>query len=349
MKKIIVLGLLFCGVFGTVAPTEAFRPFSFAVIADPHLSVATPDSPPNGVKMFKASEELLQVTIEQINQTDRVDFVVILGDLTKDAQPWNVDRCKEVLDELRRPWYVVLGNHDISPVDTGVRGLNPGVTRSTMIWTFQGHGFDGPAAHWSLDPAAGVHLIGLDSNITGDWGGRVTAAGLRFLERDLAANTDKLTIVLLHHQLQAYTPAEAAGEPGFARFVLYNADTVKTILQAHPQVALALSGHRHLSTRYIQEAQIGYFILPSTVTWPMRYAIFDVEPNRIAYHTYDVPCRPELWDEARAQARAADWPYIAGTPQTPDEHARFADLMCSNQSRNGVICLHPATLRAVTE
>jgi 3',5'-cyclic AMP phosphodiesterase CpdA len=78
----------------------AFNSFKFGVIADPHLSVPGPHSPANGVKMFKNSMELLQSTVEALNQVGDIDFVVVLGDLTKDAEPWNVDRFKEIMDEL---------------------------------------------------------------------------------------------------------------------------------------------------------------------------------------------------------------------------------------------------------
>ncbi|BAP56183.1 metallophosphoesterase [Thioploca ingrica] len=87
---------------------------------------------------------MLQSTVKAINKVDDIDFVIVLGDLTKDAEPWNVDRFQEVMDELNMPWYVILGTNDISPVDTQATAQEPGVTHATMISTFQGHGFNGP-------------------------------------------------------------------------------------------------------------------------------------------------------------------------------------------------------------
>ncbi|WP_237738207.1 metallophosphoesterase family protein [Caldicellulosiruptor sp. F32] len=143
--------------------------FKFAVISDPHISVfESSKSLPNEVKMFKDSVSLLENTVKEINDIPNIKFVCVLGDLTKDAEPWNVDKVKEILDRLQAPYYVVLGNHDVSIVDSHIKNMGPSVTRSTMIWTFQGHGFSGPNRYWSLNPLPGVHLIGLDSTMIGD-------------------------------------------------------------------------------------------------------------------------------------------------------------------------------------
>ncbi len=319
-------------------PVLAFNSFKFAVIADPHLSVSSPHSPANGVKMFKNSTQLLQATVKAINQAGDINFVMVLGDLTKDAEPWNVDRFKEIMDELNMPWYVILGNHDISPVDTQATGRATGVTRATMIWTFQGHGFNGTQPHWSLDPLPGIHLIGLDTTITGDWGGRITHQGLNFLQQDLTRHADKLTFVILHHQLQSYTEAERTGKNNFDKFVLYNADAVKAILTKHPQVIMTLSGHRHLSTRYIKEDHITYFTMPSTVTWPMRYTVFTVESEQITYHTYDTPGDPKVREEAKQNILAVNtktWPRTQATPNTPQGNQQLLDLISSESTKFG--------------
>lgn len=329
--------------------TADFSPFSFAVLSDTHLSVPGKRSPANTTRMFKHSVALLQASVAAINNRKDIQFTVVLGDLTKDAEPWNVDRFKEVMEELNTPWYVVLGNHDISPVDTRAKGREPGLGRAAMIWAFQGHGFTGPVSHWSLDPVPGVHMIGLDSTRVGDWGGKLTGAGLDFLDRDLTANRDKLTIVLLHHLLLPYTKAEQNNEKGFEKFVLDNAEEVNALLQRHGQVAMTLSGHRHISTRYIKRRHIAHFAMPSTVSWPMRYTVFTVSTDRILYRTYDVPCEKEIWEEAKSKAMAADnnhWPRSKDTPRTPEGNRRLEDIMLAEASRDGEVSLQAMDAQA---
>jgi 3',5'-cyclic AMP phosphodiesterase CpdA len=334
----------------TVFPVFATPAFKFAVIADPHMSVPGPNSPDSGTKMFKESVELLQSAIEDVNKAGDIDFVVALGDLTKDAEPWNVDRFKEVMDDLKMPYYVVLGNHDISPVDTHKSKRDPGVTRSTMIWTFQGHGYNGPSTHWGADPVPGVHLIGLDTTITGDWGGRVTNEGLRFLDKDLYANRGKFTILILHHQLLPYTKGEETGENDFDKFVIYNAKEVRDVLSKYPQVAMTLSGHRHISTRYKFENDIAYFTCPSTMTWPMRYIVFEVDDTGISYKTHNVPCSTQVWERAKQNAlntKVTQWPRTSETPNTPEGNQKLLSQLAGEEYKDGRIPLSSQLAEAV--
>ena len=327
----------------------AFSQFKYAVIADPHMSVSGPKSPANSSKMFKDSVSLLQSTVNSLNEIEDLDFAVVLGDLTKDSEPWNVDRFKEVMDGLRVPYYVVLGNHDISPVDTDKTNMSPGVTRSNMIWTFQGHGYQGPGTHWSLDPLPNIHLVGLDSSQTGDWAGRITSEGLRFLERDLASNPDKLTIVILHHQLAAYCQSSVCGENDFDKFVMQNADEVLDIIKQHPQVALTMSGHRHISTRYMKSGNTPLFTCPSTMTWPMRYGIFTINNDHIAYTTHDVQTNPEVVAEAKRLIMEDAWWHPKGEhPMTEAGNKKFEDFMLSPSTMSGILPLSRETKLAVS-
>ena len=337
IKMTVCLLALFI-LFGGFSTAFAASSFKFAVIADPHMSVAGQKSPKNGSKMFKESVQLLEATIKEINQTEGIDFVVALGDLTKDAEPWNVDRFKEVMDDLTAPYYVVLGNHDISPVDTNKAARSPGVTRATMIWTFQGHGYNGPKTHWSFDPLPNIHLIGLDSTRTGDWDGRITQEGLNFLERDLASNPNKLTIVLLHHQLTAYCNSAVSGENDFDKFVTRNAGDVLEVLRKHPQVVMTMSGHRHISTRYKKDNHIALFTCPSTMTWPMRYCVFEVDNEKISYNTYDVPCNLSILAEAKENMMNDKWWHPKDEhPSTPEGNKKFEEFMLSSDTMSGEV------------
>ena len=119
----------------------------------------------------------------------------------------------------------------------------------------------------------------------------MTKEGLNFLDKDLYANPGKFTVVILHHQLQAYTKGEINGDNDFDKFVAYNAEEVRKVLDNYPQVAMTLSGHRHLSTRYKVENDIAYFTCPSTMTFPMRYIVFNVSDKEISYQSKNVPLR----------------------------------------------------------
>lgn len=102
----------------------AFERVKFAVISDPHLSLPAVNTE-NRVKIEDYSVELFREAIEVVNSIHDLDFVLLLGDLTKDAEPWNIDLLREMLEEVKVPVFAVLGNHDVSPIP--VKGSEPSV------------------------------------------------------------------------------------------------------------------------------------------------------------------------------------------------------------------------------
>jgi len=320
---------------------QPFEPFTFGVIADPHISDAEKDGPDASTKMYGQSAALLSATVEELNRLENLDFTVVLGDLTRDAEPYNISLFKKIMSALRSPYYVILGNHDVNE-NAVFQEYQPGQSRAYMIQNFQGHGFEGPDFHWSIDPLANVHLIGLDTTITGDWGGELNKQGLQFLRQDLEANRGKLTIVLLHHQLYSYLSPLDSSIPQRYKFTAYNSGQIRFLLQEFPQVVMTLSGHQHLSTRYILEENIAYFAIPSTAVWPMRYVVFSVSPEEISYRTYDVPGDGEIRLQAKRKIVAEQIESTAsGKENLPgglDEAVLFAKLL-SSQTETGTIPL----------
>lgn len=57
--------------------------------------------------------ERLQKAVEKVNNSKSVDFVLVLGDLTKVGSIADLNRSKDILDDLNINYYVVPGNHDV--------------------------------------------------------------------------------------------------------------------------------------------------------------------------------------------------------------------------------------------
>ncbi|HVN02066.1 MAG TPA: metallophosphoesterase, partial [Caulobacteraceae bacterium] len=91
---------------------------TFVLITDPHVCVPNPQTgwvaPPilNEPTMYDRSVELLETAIAEINALPEVDFVLVAGDLTRDSEPYNHERARELLTQLRKPVFCVSGNHD---------------------------------------------------------------------------------------------------------------------------------------------------------------------------------------------------------------------------------------------
>lgn len=83
-------------------------PFRFAQLTDVHLN-------PNSEGPTKA----LMQSIEQINTTDSIDFVLVTGDLTEQGDRATMVKVKKCLDHLKQPYYVCLGNHETTWSESG--------------------------------------------------------------------------------------------------------------------------------------------------------------------------------------------------------------------------------------
>lgn len=104
MRKILLLIALFV----QWASHGQFLPFRFAFISDTHIG--SPDG--------KAEEDLRR-TVADINQMSGISFVVITGDITELGTDDEIKRAKQILDELKVPWYIIPGNHDSGWSESG--------------------------------------------------------------------------------------------------------------------------------------------------------------------------------------------------------------------------------------
>lgn len=296
--------LLFITGLMLATPTnaQAFETVRFINFSDMHMSLKGK----NAMKMGASSEQIVQSCVRTANQTPNLDFVVLTGDLLQDGEPYNLDMLRHYLDQLKMPYYVVLGNHDMSPVHAhdAPGPFFPAIGKSTVVWTFQGRGFNGPLLRWSLDAVPGLHLIGLDSTIPNTWGGEIPERDLAWLEADLKANQNKLCIPLAHHNFIEHTPDDYTTT---RNFVVNNAPAIRKVFQKYPQqVQFAISGHHHLvSVRKHQG--ITYYSNPSTTTYPTQYTLYTLTKQQLTHETKWVDLPPDVIAEAKKNLLADTW------------------------------------------
>jgi hypothetical protein len=272
------LGALTC--FGNLTALSAqaafnFAPFSFAVVTDSNLSHGLPDN----LKLLQESQLFLQDAIKTINE-QKVDFVLFAGDQIegpgKDDQYWQL--FVDIMSVLNCPWYFVLGEADV----TGPPAVDKMVTFGP---DFKGKGLTSGKSYWSVDPAEGVHLIGLDTAKANSPTGDLSPAQLTWLKQDLAANKGKMTIVVSHHPLLAPPPYD--GGPPFEEFIVSQGASAREILGASADVRLAISGHVPIS-KIQRERNIWYVSCPPLVTYPCEFRLFNVSPQGVTVETLGV-------------------------------------------------------------
>jgi 3',5'-cyclic AMP phosphodiesterase CpdA len=95
--------LRIAGITGLSLAARADAPahFSVAAINDMHLSDA-------------ASGRLLAKAIEKINAMPEVKFTAVLGDLSANDMPGELELAKELLSKLAQPYEALPGNHDVA-------------------------------------------------------------------------------------------------------------------------------------------------------------------------------------------------------------------------------------------
>lgn len=102
MKKFIFLLSLF---FLTQSVCLA-KTLEFAVVTDTHLI------PSESPLSFTESEKNTIFAVESINKNDNIEFVVFLGDCIDKSNMDSLQSFMNIVQNLNKPYYIVLGNHD---------------------------------------------------------------------------------------------------------------------------------------------------------------------------------------------------------------------------------------------
>ena len=109
MKKHILLVALIIFLLPAMALGQKGN-FHFAQITDTHIG-------------GMGADEDLRRTVADINEGDSLAFVIISGDVTEFGSDSELKLAKEILDDLRKPWYIIPGNHDTKWSESGANSF----------------------------------------------------------------------------------------------------------------------------------------------------------------------------------------------------------------------------------
>ena len=175
------------------------RPMRFAQLTDVHLS-------PGSSEPTKA----LQASIEQINRTDSIDFVLVTGDLTDQGDTRMMRRVKECLDCLTVPYHVCMGNHETTWSESGCTGYS-------SIFGPEYYSFDFGGVHFVLFNTGPLLKMAY---------GHVSPFVYTWAARDLQEHSDMPAIVVTHYPLLEgdvdnwYDVTDALRRPGNVRLFI---------------------------------------------------------------------------------------------------------------------------------
>ena len=155
----------------------------------------------------------------------RPDVTVVTGDLVDHGEPAEYEHLRDLLAPLQMPVFVIPGNHD---------------AREPLRQAFGGGGYF-PAAgflQYAIEEYP-LRLIALDTLVEGKGGGELCHERLSWLDRTLAAQPSRPTVVLMHH------PPFQTGITYMDNHGLDNAAALAEIVTRHPQIERILCGHLH--------------------------------------------------------------------------------------------------------
>jgi 3',5'-cyclic-AMP phosphodiesterase len=205
--------------------------------------------------------------------TPQPDLVIITGDLSESGLESEYANLSAILGRtLRLPVYVVPGNHDRRDTLRATLAHLPGVTADP---TFVQYAIE----DWP------VRIVMLDTLAPGEAHGILTAAQLDWLEKTLAAQPQKPTLIGMHH------PPIATGLSHMDHIALSNRDAFRTLIARHRQVTHIVCGHHHRSI-VGQCAQATVVIAPSAthqveLTFqPDDSGAFNFEPASFQLHAW---------------------------------------------------------------
>jgi 3',5'-cyclic-AMP phosphodiesterase len=126
----------------------------------------------------------LSAAVESVRRLpDAPDAVLISGDLADNAADAEYGIVRELLAQLSAPVYVLPGNHD---------------DRDTLRRQFELPGADGTPVQYAVDLGP-LRLVLLDSTRPGEDRGELDAERLGWLDAELAAAPDRVTLIAPHH------------------------------------------------------------------------------------------------------------------------------------------------------
>jgi 3',5'-cyclic-AMP phosphodiesterase len=197
-----------------------------SVMTDPVLLVQFSDLHVGGNENGVDPIPRLQAVIEAVRGLpNRPDAVLVSGDLADDGSEENYRVAREMLESLDLRLHVLPGNHD----DRG---------RIRAAFDLPGEG-DEPV-NYSVDVGE-LRLVLFDSNVPGRDPGSYDAGRLAWLERELAAQPERPTVLAVHH------PPLATGIAEWDAINLDRRDreALGGVVARHPQLRAIVGGHLH--------------------------------------------------------------------------------------------------------
>lgn len=252
MKRLLFLLCFLSFIFVGKAQTT----FKFALITDLHVKS----------KDTSAYYDL-QRSVEQINRTPDLRFVLVTGDLTEEGDRASLQRVKSALDQLKYKYYALSGNHETKWSESGATDF--------------GHIFGSERFDFK---EGGIRFLGFGTGpIIRMMDGHVAPQDIRWLKGTLAEDPEQPVILVTHYPL---LPVDVD-----------NWYEVTDAVRKY-KIKAILGGHYHSNRLQFYDgipAFINRSNLRNGVNGVSGYSIYEVTPDSILVSEQKVGSEPVRW------------------------------------------------------
>lgn len=259
---------------------------TFAQISDDHYSSANTNT---SYRLTAESGELLKDAIDQVNSTPDVDFVMFTGDMVNTPYEKEVMKFLTYANQLKYPWYAVLGNHDVC--------IGGNLTKKLYWQILNSHNpnFNFQKTYYSFVPKKGYKVIGLDTIIDT----RITANGklgeeqLKWLDKELAKSKHDVVLIFMHGPL--VEPMHSANHKTL------DADEALGILHKYKMPIAVFSGHYH-TTKITEDGNVLHVSTPALVSYPNAFRMVKVS-NQKDKAVFDIALKETTMKSVQMRAK----------------------------------------------
>ena len=236
----------------------------FAQITDIHLSLE--DSNYRGLNLSE-SPQILEKAVKSINNKKDIQFVVFSGDNIDSANKDYLQKFCEIIKGLNKPYYVGIGNHDVSKYQglSKLEYLKTVRKYNKYQFTADTHFYFFPNNEFIIIFMDGVHEIIPSTH------GSFTDEDLAWLDNVLTKYSNKKAIIVQHFPL--VEPVENVSHR------ILNPEGYIDLLQRHKNIIALLSGHYHTEKVTLQDA-IYHISSPALSISPYLYSVIEINYDK---------------------------------------------------------------------
>lgn len=230
--------------------------FTVAQITDPHVGRTIP-FPSGEVKLYNQ----LVKAVDSVNNLDPLpDILVVSGDLANHGSEDDYRRVHDLFKTLKMPCYIVVGNHD---------------QRSSLRTIFSEHTYmdtESEYIQYTVEDRP-VRIIVLDTLAEGSHRGLLDEERLEWLDRKLAENLQKPTMIFMHH------PPFETGMPYPDSLGMDGKEELGKIIEKYQNIEAVVSGHTHREAALRWKGTIAYTTPSSSFSYNLEFHdVDDLDP-----------------------------------------------------------------------